>query len=334
MTQMRRHSLRSFGICYSEGANTEPNDVLKTKTALAQTGHYKVPSHGIVPFPDRQMIDGLKSFQRENGLTVDGVMRPKGPTETKIKEKISEQEKKDRAAIEQQRAYTSPIIPTDLSMPSLPIQPQPIPTPMPPQPIRPPLIPTPLPPNLGPAPIQPPINPMPGRPIIGQPVVGQPNIENRTVRLMRDKTKGAIPRKRTNTHGANDGTQLAFAPVLAFGPWLAHFLGVATVAIAMQIYNQATLSEQQEYDTAYDDYLGLDDVDTGDDSDKNHSECRERWMWEHEDYCDHIGEEYGVDEKWSCQERANDRLTSCEKMGYPEPIDLQEWYPPRDNPQY
>lgn len=66
----------------SEGANTEPNDVLKTKTALAQTGHYKVPSHGIVPFPDRQMIDGLKNFQRDNGLTVDGVMRPKGPTDS------------------------------------------------------------------------------------------------------------------------------------------------------------------------------------------------------------------------------------------------------------
>ncbi len=66
--------------------NTNPDDVVKTKAALAQTGHYEVPSFGITEVPDNAMIDGLKKFQNDNGLKVDGVM---GPTEVKIGETLT-----------------------------------------------------------------------------------------------------------------------------------------------------------------------------------------------------------------------------------------------------
>lgn len=64
--------------------DTQPDDVIKTKSALAQTGHYQVPDFGITPYPDTPMIDGIKKFQKDNGLKIDGVMKPQGPTETAL----------------------------------------------------------------------------------------------------------------------------------------------------------------------------------------------------------------------------------------------------------
>ncbi len=69
--------------------DTQPDDVLKTKSALAQTGHYEVPDFGITPYPDTPMIEGIKKFQQDNGLKVDGVMKPQGPTETALGQRIT-----------------------------------------------------------------------------------------------------------------------------------------------------------------------------------------------------------------------------------------------------
>ncbi len=80
-----------IGNTISRDANTNPDDVVKTKAALAQTGHYEVPSFGITEVPDTGMIDGLKKFQNDNGLKVDGVMKPDGPTATKIDETLTKQ---------------------------------------------------------------------------------------------------------------------------------------------------------------------------------------------------------------------------------------------------
>lgn len=60
------------------------DDTLATKQALHSLGHFRTPSYGLTEYPDRPMIDGLKSFQRANGLKVDGVMRPDGPTMRKL----------------------------------------------------------------------------------------------------------------------------------------------------------------------------------------------------------------------------------------------------------
>lgn len=63
-----------------EEFNMDLDDSLNTKKALADLGHMKVPDHGLTEFPDRPMIDGVKSFQKEQGLAVDGVIKPDGPT--------------------------------------------------------------------------------------------------------------------------------------------------------------------------------------------------------------------------------------------------------------
>jgi|GEM_PF-1959470 len=83
--------LFSIGNTISQSSNTKADDVIKTKTALAETGHYTVPSFGITDTPDMAMIDGIKGFQQQNDLQVDGVMRPGGPTENKIADTLAGQ---------------------------------------------------------------------------------------------------------------------------------------------------------------------------------------------------------------------------------------------------
>lgn len=65
---------------------TDEDDVQKTKSALNKTGDYEAPDWGITGIPDQEMFDGLKSFQKKEGLKVDGVMKPGGPTEERLRQ--------------------------------------------------------------------------------------------------------------------------------------------------------------------------------------------------------------------------------------------------------
>lgn len=69
---------QTIGGSYS----VDPDDVINTKRALTSLGFYKVPDYGITPYPDDQMFEGIKGFQRANGLEVDGIINPEGETET------------------------------------------------------------------------------------------------------------------------------------------------------------------------------------------------------------------------------------------------------------
>ncbi|MBP5858655.1 peptidoglycan-binding protein [Marivibrio halodurans] len=62
----------------------DPSDVLNTKRRLQSQGYYDEPEYGITEYPDTPMFEGIKRFQKDNGLRVDGLMRPKGPTETQL----------------------------------------------------------------------------------------------------------------------------------------------------------------------------------------------------------------------------------------------------------
>jgi hypothetical protein len=73
-----------------EEFNMDLDDTLNTKNALADVGHMDVPDYGIDEFPDRPMLDGVKSFQREQGLKVDGVMKPDGPTIERLNQVMAE----------------------------------------------------------------------------------------------------------------------------------------------------------------------------------------------------------------------------------------------------
>jgi len=61
-----------------------PEDIVNTKRALSQLGFYDIPAHGITDFTDDEMFAGIKAFQHDQELPVDGVMNPGGPTEIAI----------------------------------------------------------------------------------------------------------------------------------------------------------------------------------------------------------------------------------------------------------
>ncbi len=65
------------------------DDVLKVKQHLNTLGHYDTPSYGMTPWPDHQLFDGIRSFQREKNLTVDGYMKPQGETEQALNEAVA-----------------------------------------------------------------------------------------------------------------------------------------------------------------------------------------------------------------------------------------------------
>lgn len=57
------------------------------KGFLKTQGYYEEnPKTGLNGFTDEPMFEGLKSFKKDNGLKVDGIMKPDGETERKINE--------------------------------------------------------------------------------------------------------------------------------------------------------------------------------------------------------------------------------------------------------
>lgn len=69
----------------------DPGVLMDTKQALSRLGYYTIPAHrGIDDWTDDATFDGIRRFQRDNGLKVDALIRPGGPTETAINERLSQ----------------------------------------------------------------------------------------------------------------------------------------------------------------------------------------------------------------------------------------------------
>lgn len=81
----------AFSINQPIGTNyrSDPDDIMNTKRALARLGHYEVPAdRGIDDWADGAMFDGIRNFQKANGLKVDAFMRPDGPTAKAINNQV------------------------------------------------------------------------------------------------------------------------------------------------------------------------------------------------------------------------------------------------------
>jgi len=96
----------------AESVNVDLDDTRRTKLALRRLGYYEPPkSHGesigITDIPDANLFDGLKRFQKDQGLRRDGVMKPGGPTARRlgraIAEVFAETRRRDAATSEAER---------------------------------------------------------------------------------------------------------------------------------------------------------------------------------------------------------------------------------------
>lgn len=69
--------------------NGHEEDVLELKQGLQQLGYYKTPKYGMTGYTDDETFEGVKRFQKDNDLTVDGVLKPGGETESKLNEHLN-----------------------------------------------------------------------------------------------------------------------------------------------------------------------------------------------------------------------------------------------------
>lgn len=58
----------------------DPNDVMVTKRSLQRVGHYEPWDSQLNENTDDELFDGIRNFQKERGLKVDGLMQPDGET--------------------------------------------------------------------------------------------------------------------------------------------------------------------------------------------------------------------------------------------------------------
>ena len=58
--------------------------------SLERLGYYERPEWGLGDFTDDRLFEGVRRFQKDNGLTVDGVMNPGGETERSLVPQLAE----------------------------------------------------------------------------------------------------------------------------------------------------------------------------------------------------------------------------------------------------
>ena len=66
---------------------SSPEDTARVKFGLNQTGYFDDEPTTI---PNQKMIEGIKNFQKDNGLNVDGYLKPQGETITAMNSKLKD----------------------------------------------------------------------------------------------------------------------------------------------------------------------------------------------------------------------------------------------------
>jgi peptidoglycan hydrolase-like protein with peptidoglycan-binding domain len=78
-----------------ENASVDTADMKPLKKNLGSLGYYR-PTEGVDlhDYPDEPLFKGIRKFQKDEGLKVDGVMKPGGPTENRLLKRVSERREK------------------------------------------------------------------------------------------------------------------------------------------------------------------------------------------------------------------------------------------------
>ncbi len=83
---MNRYGLKRT---LANNRSVDLDDVYMVKSALQQGGFYESDHEQITPYPDEQLFQGIREFQRARDLKVDGLMRPDGPTENAMSDLLA-----------------------------------------------------------------------------------------------------------------------------------------------------------------------------------------------------------------------------------------------------
>lgn len=87
------------GLLHSSVGNNmdnDPEDIRKTKSNLKNAGYFNVHNEKIDnPIFTRTMNEGIKAFQKDKGLKVDGIIKPFGETERELFETLTYRKAED-----------------------------------------------------------------------------------------------------------------------------------------------------------------------------------------------------------------------------------------------
>lgn len=73
-----------------ENSNVDYGDIVNAKQALRQLGYYQPPfGNEVGAWVDPPLFDGIRKFQKDNRLKLDGLMKPGGPTERAINKRLA-----------------------------------------------------------------------------------------------------------------------------------------------------------------------------------------------------------------------------------------------------
>lgn len=90
-------------VASNSSSNLE--DTANLKMALSALGKYDDSETGLSPYGDQKLFDAIKSLQQDESLKVDGIIKPNGPTHTKIREKLQKDTKSGNAFMDFKRNY-------------------------------------------------------------------------------------------------------------------------------------------------------------------------------------------------------------------------------------
>ena len=100
-SKIAKEATRSAGLKLGESVSSSyatKEDTARVKFGLNKLGYYDEPEKtGMNTIPDEQMFDGIKDFQKDNGLQVDGYLKPFGETINKINEGLKNNQNIDSA---------------------------------------------------------------------------------------------------------------------------------------------------------------------------------------------------------------------------------------------
>jgi hypothetical protein len=71
------------------GRDNRDDDVKQVKRGLGSLGYWDEPARGLNGIFDRDLDTGIKDFQADHDLRVDGWMRPAGPTEGALRTRLA-----------------------------------------------------------------------------------------------------------------------------------------------------------------------------------------------------------------------------------------------------
>ena len=87
-------------------SHVDPDDVAVVKRSLERLGYYGRPKWGLRGFTDNGLFEGIKRFQRDHGLTVDGIIKPGGETATEMGSLLPKPHPEDEEALQDRKPGT------------------------------------------------------------------------------------------------------------------------------------------------------------------------------------------------------------------------------------